>query len=160
MHTSARLRLALVWLAAAGALAGCMTKHTKPQLSRAVIDARAHRDAPTVAACPQGELTALSPVLVGFAFNESELTESLRRPLATPAKWLACHPATAAVIKPDADNHGPDSDQDALAQARGEGVKAYLVAQGVAADRITVLRRGATEPAGGIFLIRAEGRRW
>jgi hypothetical protein len=39
-------------------------------------------------------------------------------------------------------------------------VKAYFVAHGVAADRITILRRGATEPAGPVFLIRAEGRRW
>jgi len=160
MVNTARIRLAFVWLAAAGALAGCMTPHAKPQLSQAVRDARAHRDAPVVAACPQGELTALSPVIVGFGFNESELTDSMRLPLATPAKWLACHPTTPLVLKPDADGHGSDADQDALAQARAQGVKAYFVGQGVAADRITLLRRGATEPAGAIFLIRAEGRRW
>lgn len=160
MLNAARIRLAFVWLAAAGALAGCMTPHVKPKLSQAVVEARAHRDAPVAAACPEDALTAVSPVLVGFAFNESEMTDSMRRPLATSARWLACHATTPAVIKPDADGHGADTVQDALAQARAEGVKAYLVAQGVAADRITVLRRGATPPVGAIFLIRAEGRRW
>lgn len=160
MLNTARIRLAFVWLAAAGALAGCLTPHTKPKLSQAVIDARGRRDAPVAEACPQDALGAVSPALVGFAFDESELTASMRLPLATRAKWLACHPDTPAVIKPDADNHGTAAEQDALAQARAEGVKAYFVAQGVAADRITILRRGATEPAGAIFLIRAEGRRW
>jgi outer membrane protein OmpA-like peptidoglycan-associated protein len=160
MLNTARIGLAFVWLAAAGALAGCMTPHVRPQLSQAVIDARAHRDTPVAQACPPDALSAVSPVMVGFAFDDSEVTESMRLPLAAPAKWLACHPATPAVIKPDADSHGADADQDALAKARAEGVRAYFVSQGVAADRITILRRGATEPAGAVFLIRAEGRRW
>lgn len=160
MLNAARIRLAFVCLAAAGALAGCMTPHAKPQLSQAVIDARAHRDEPVAAACPQGELSTVSPVMVGFAFDESELTRAMTLPLAPPARWLACHPATIAVIKPDADSHGTDAEQDALAQARANGVKAYLVAQGVAADRITILGRNKPAPTGAVLLIRAEGRRW
>src|SRR6266545_1468130 len=120
MLDAPRIRLALVWLAAAGALAGCMTPRVKPQLSQAVIDARAHRDAPGAAACPQDPLTTVAPVLVGFAFDESELTEAMRLPLAAPAQWLVCHPTTAAVIKPDADSHGSEAEQDALAQRRAE----------------------------------------
>lgn len=159
MVNAARLRLAFVWLAAAGALAGCMTPRAKPQLSQAVIDARAHRDVPAPEACPSSPLNTVSPVIVGFAFDESGLTDAMRQSLAAPAKWLACHPATPAAIKPDADSHGTDAEQDALARSRAEGVKSYLVAQGVTADRITVLARGATAPPDA-FLIRAEGRRW
>jgi len=160
MLDTARIRPALVWLAAAAALSGCMTRHEKPHLSQAVLDARAHRDVPAVAACPETPLGTLSPVTVGFAFDASDLTEATRLPLAQPAQWLACHPATPVVIKPDADVHGTEAEQDALAQARAAGVKAYLASQGVAADRITILRRGATGPTGEVFLIRAEGRRW
>jgi outer membrane protein OmpA-like peptidoglycan-associated protein len=159
MFDATRIRIALS-CAAAAALAACTTPHVKPQLSQAVIDARAHRDAPPVAACPDTVLNALSPVMVGFGFGESELTEEMGLPLAEPARWLACHADTLAVIKPDADTHGTAAEQDALALRRAEGVRNYLSAHGVAAERIRILGRNEAAPGGSVFLFRAEGRRW
>jgi outer membrane protein OmpA-like peptidoglycan-associated protein len=156
----ARTRLAFAGLATAAALAGCMTPQAKPQLSQAVLDARAHRDTPVTAACPDVTLSALSPVVVGFAFNDIELTEGMTGPLEQPARWLVCHAAVSAVIRPDADSHGTDAEQDALARRRAEGVRDDLSARGVPAAQIRILRRGEAEPTGDVLLIRAEGRRW
>lgn len=159
MFDATRIRFALVCMGTA-ALAACTTPHVKPKLSQAVIDARAHRDAPATPACPDTPLNTLSPMMVGFGFGESEMTEGLGLPLVEPARWLACHPATVAVIKPDADTHGSDAEQDALALRRAEGVRTFLAGHGVAATRIRILRRNEAAPGGPIFLIRAEGRRW
>jgi outer membrane protein OmpA-like peptidoglycan-associated protein len=159
MFDAARLRLALACIGAL-ALPGCMTPRIDPQVSQAVIDARAHRNVPAAATCPQAPLNTVSPVMIGFGFNETDMTTSMTLPLALPAQWLACHPGTQAVIVPDADTHGTDAEQDALARQRAEHVRNYLTANGVAAQQIRILRRGETPPTGDLFFIRAEGRRW
>jgi len=141
-------------------LAGCTTPQVTPKLSQAVIDARAHLNAPAAPACPSTPLGELSPVLVGFAFGESTLDAAGTRPLVARSQWLACHPATLAVIKPDADGHGAAAEQNALARRRAEAVAAYLTAHGVAATRIRILARDGAEPAGEHMLLRAEGQRW
>lgn len=149
----------LLALAAAALLSGCATPHLKPKISQAVLDARAHRNAPAAPACPTAPLAEVSPVLAGFPFDEATLADWLRQSLEPSARWLACH-STLTVIKPDADGHGTAAEQDRLAAARGAAVRDYLAAQGVPAGRIRVLARGQAEPAGEHFLIRAEGRRW
>lgn len=159
MSRAPRLHLILLLLSAA-ALAGCMTPQARPRASQAVLDARAHRNVATAAACPTAALGEVSPVTAGFPFNDSAVSDAVNQPLTQPAAWLACHPATVVVIKPDADGHGTQAEQDALAQARALAVRDYLAAHGVAADRIRILGRSEAEPAGEHFLIRAEGRRW
>jgi len=154
------LRLSIIWIAAAAALAGCMTPVVEPQQSQAVMEARARENAPPPPACPQTPLSAVAPVTVGFAFNDTQLTEAMSLPLVDGARWIACHPGVRVVIKPDADTHGTEAEQDALARRRAERVRDYLTAHGVAADRIAILARGQAAPAGEAFLINAEGRRW
>lgn len=153
------LRLA-AWLAAAAALAGCTTPEVQPQFSQAVLEARARRDAPQETACPQTPLNVVSPVTVGFAFNDTELTEAMSLPLVETAQWIACHPAVRVIIKPDSDTHGTAAEQDTLARRRAERVRDYLTRHGVAADRVQILARGQAAPSGDIFLVNAEGRRW
>ncbi|MDB5447838.1 MAG: hypothetical protein JWQ97_3155 [Phenylobacterium sp.] len=161
MPSAPRLRLAAAaLLVTASALSGCVTPKAKPKISQAVLDARAHRDAPATPACPQTPLAEIPPVMVGYAFNDAALPDVTGQPLAEAARWLACHPATAVAIKPDADSHGTPAEQDALARARAEAVQAYLASQGVTGDRVRLLARGAPEPAGDHLVIRAEGRRW
>ena len=157
-----RLRLATAaLLVTASALSGCVTPQAKPKISQAVLDARAHRDAGAMpAACPQTPLGEISPVMAGFAFNDAALPDTTGQPLAAAARWLACHPATAVVIKPDADSHGTPAEQDALARRRAEAVRDYLASQGVTAERVRLLARLAAEPPGEHLLILAEGRRW
>jgi peptidoglycan-associated lipoprotein len=163
MLDAVRPRLALA-LIAASALAACTTPVVEPQLSQAVIDARAHKDVPPEGACPSTPLSSVSPLFVGFPFGEGKLDKTLSStlddPTADPVRWLACHDGVPVVIKPDADSHGTDAEQDALAQQRAEAVRNYLIAHGVAPGRIRILRRNAAAPTGQVFLINAEGRRW
>jgi outer membrane protein OmpA-like peptidoglycan-associated protein len=144
-------------LALALGLAGCLTPTSKPAVSRAVLDARAHRNVDAVSACA----ALASPVSVGFAFAEQALNE-----LATPAlegarQQLACHPDAAVLVVGQADLHGTAAEQHALAQARAEAVAQDLRARGVAAGRIQVQVEGAA-PAGDArrLIVLAEGRRW
>jgi outer membrane protein OmpA-like peptidoglycan-associated protein len=158
MFDAARSRLALALIGAA-ALAACTTPVAKPVLSQAVIDARAHRDIPPEGACPTSALKDVSPLFVGFPFGEYKMDGPLSETVAEPARWIACH-STPIVIKPDADTHGTDVEQDTLARRRAEGVRNYLIAHGVAAGRIRILRRNEAAPTGQFFVINAEGRRW
>jgi outer membrane protein OmpA-like peptidoglycan-associated protein len=160
MLVAPSFRLAAAWLAAAAALAGCTTPQIQPQASQAVAEIRARREAQPPAPCPQTQLNSVSPVTVGFAFNDTELTEAMSQPLVDSARWITCHPAVRVVIKPDSDTHGTEAEQDTLARRRAERVRDYLTRHGVAADRVEILPRGQTAPAGDIFLVSAEGRRW
>jgi outer membrane protein OmpA-like peptidoglycan-associated protein len=160
MLNTSRFRLVLAGLATTTVLAGCTTPHAKPPTSQAVLDARAHRDEPGAPRCPSTTLAQVSPLQLGFPFNDATRTESMVEPIAGAARWLVCHPATSVVIKPDSDGHGNAAEQDQLARQRANVARDGLAARGVAADRIRVLARGATDPTGDVFLIRAEGRRW
>jgi len=160
MLVASSLRLSIIWLAAAAVVAGCTTPRIEPQQSQAVQEARARENAPPPPACPQDPLSAVAPVTVGFAFNDTELTEAMSLPLVDSARWIACHPGVRVVIKPDADTHGTEAEQDSLARRRAERVRAYLTTHGVTADRVAILPRGQAAPAGEVFLINAEGRRW
>lgn len=159
LHARRRL-LAPAGLAAAALLSGCMTPQIHPKTSQAVLDARAHRDAPPVEACPATPLNEVSPTTVGFPFDEAALSEPVANTLVGPARWLGCHPTVTVVIRPEADGHGSAAEQDALARARAATASNYLSAHGIVATRIRVLARGEADPAGSHFLIRAEGRRW
>jgi outer membrane protein OmpA-like peptidoglycan-associated protein len=141
-------------------LAGCLTPHAKPEQSQAIKDALAREHAPMAAACPQTQMSEVSPVEMGFAFGEAALPDMIGHPLAAAARWLSCRPDVPVVVKPDADAHGDEAEQNGLARRRAEAVAAYLTSQGVARERIAILARGAAEPSSEHFLVLAEGRRW
>lgn len=144
-------------VALAAPLAGCVTHKVTPTLSKAVVQARKHQNVEATTACP--DLAA--PISVGFAFGESSLSELATPTLSTVSRELACHPGEPALIVGQADNHGTDAQQDALAKARIAAVSDYLRAHGVAAGRLQSQVRGATpalDPKRIIVL--AEGRGW
>jgi outer membrane protein OmpA-like peptidoglycan-associated protein len=152
---------ALLALAAALGLSGCITHRVTPTLSRAVIDARAHKDVTDArnAACAP----LASPMRIAFAFGEPQLSE-----LATPAvesvgQQLACHPGVAAVVAGRADGHGTPQEQLKLAADRANAVAAALKARGVSAGRISLdIQPDAKPPTGDAthLVVMAEGRRW
>jgi peptidoglycan-associated lipoprotein len=160
MSVARTLHLAAALVLSLAPLGGCLTKTAKPEVSQAVVDARARSSAPAQQSCDQTPLAQVSPVSAAFAFGETALPDLTGQPLPAAARWLACHPATAVVIKPDADTHGTGAEQDAMARHRAEAVRDYLTGQGLAPSRIRILARGADEPAGEHLLVLAEGRRW
>jgi outer membrane protein OmpA-like peptidoglycan-associated protein len=149
--------LPLLALAAASGLAGCVTHSAQPMLSRAVVDARAHRDVDKAATC--GPLS--SPVSVGFAFGENQLNDLAAPALNEASADLACHPEAVALVVGFADGHGAEAEQHQLAQVRLDAVVKDLQRRGVAAARIQTQVEGKA-PAGDArrLVILAEGRRW
>jgi outer membrane protein OmpA-like peptidoglycan-associated protein len=147
-------------LACAVALAGCLTPHVKPALSQAVVQARAGAGQ-KAAACPAEALATVSPVEVGFGFDDATVSEVGRQRLAAAARWLACNPKVPVVIAPNADRHGDAAHQSDLASRRAEAVTAELRSQGAKDAVIQTLARGAPDPVTAPhLLITAKGRGW
>jgi outer membrane protein OmpA-like peptidoglycan-associated protein len=141
-------------------LAGCLTPHVKPAPSKAVAQAEAGAGK-MASACPAGDLASISPVDVGFGFDEATVPEAGHRKLEAAARWLKCNPQAPVVIQPDADNHGDAAHLQDLAQRRAEAVSLELRQLGATASVIHMLKRGAADPVSGPHLvISATGRGW
>jgi peptidoglycan-associated lipoprotein len=148
-------------LAAATALAGCTTPRVHPTPSRAVMEARAHKDVEVAQAnaCPDASVRPR----VGFGFDDASLKDVAMEPLETAAAALACHPDLKAVVVGGADQHGTEADRRKLAQARAQAVIDFLHAKGIASERMTSqVALDDKPPAGdaGHMIVMAEGRRW
>ena len=149
-----------VALACATALSGCVTPHVTPAPSQAVIQARARAKA-QAPACQAGDLASISPVDVGFGFDDAAISEAGQRRLTAAAQWLACNPKVEVVILPEADNHGEPAHLQDLAQRRAQAVSDRLRALGATAPVIRIMSRGAADPVTGPHLvINAQGRGW
>ena len=160
MSLRAQISALALSLACAATLAGCMTPHVQPALSQAVVQARAgagHEPA----ACPADDLATLSPLDIGFGFDDAAVSEVGRQRLAIAAHWLACHPGIQVVIAPNADRHGDAAHQNDLASRRAQAVVSELRGQGARDAVIQTLARGAADPVGAPhLLVTAKGRGW
>ena len=146
-------------VAAAAALAGCMTPHAKPVESQAVKDALAHKDIAPAATCPD----LASPFSVGFPFQDSTLKDVPPEVLDALTRGLACHAGLQVEIAGGADAHGTAEEQAKLAGDRAQAVAGYLTAHGVAASRVQILPPPPAKPPAGDaqhLVVMAEGRRW
>jgi outer membrane protein OmpA-like peptidoglycan-associated protein len=144
-------------LAAALTASACMTPHSTPTPSKAVAEARAHKDVTPEATCPPLEPS----VSVGFPFEDPAIPDTAMPVLQTLAKTLACHTQVRAVVVGAADAHGTPEAQKKLAQARIQAVIGYLSAHGIAAARFTQQVEGKPPtPGDQQIVIMAEGRRW
>lgn len=147
-------------LACATALAACTTPHVKPTLSKAVVEARAGAGAKATA-CPSSDLGAVSPVEVGFGFDEATIPEVAHKRLAAAARWLACNPRVEVVVAATADRHGDAAHQSDLASRRARAVVDDLRNQGAMEAVIRTLAPGAPDPVTAPHLvINAKGRGW
>ena len=84
---------------------------------------------------------------VYFAFDSSALSLNAREALDSQANWLKDHNNVDAVIQGYCDDRGTREYNLALGERRANAVKAYLVSQGLAADRISVISYGKDHPA-------------
>jgi outer membrane protein OmpA-like peptidoglycan-associated protein len=146
-------------LVCATALSGCLTPRAKPTPSAAVEQARA-RVGVKADACAVGDLASVSPISVGFGFQETTLDEAAQRNVAKAAAWLKCNPGVEAVILPSADAHGTADKQRDLAAARAKVVVDQLRALG-AQSVVRTLAADAPDPVTAPHLvILAQGRGW
>lgn len=84
---------------------------------------------------------------VFFAFDRSDLDEAAVKTLMAQAAWLAANPSVAVTIEGHADERGTREYNLALGERRANSVVQFLVAQGIAADRMNVVSYGKERPA-------------
>lgn len=100
---------------------------------------------------------------VFFAFDSSALTDNATEVLDTQVKWLNMrkHNKVNVIVQGYCDDRGTREYNLALGERRANAVKQYLVSQGVAADRISVISYGKERPAvlGNNEAARAQNRR-
>ena len=83
-----------------------------------------------------------------FATGKALLGPAARPVLARLATLLQKSPEAKVEIVGHTDDVGTVARNQALSEARAEAVKAYLVEQGVSADRLSVRGEGESNPAG------------
>ena len=96
---------------------------------------------------PQDEVIVLSDLgKVLFAFNSAELTPDARELLAGISPRLVDGSVQEVMVKGHTDSVGADAYNDKLSLRRAESVAAYLVSQGVAADKVKTAGLGESQP--------------
>lgn len=83
---------------------------------------------------------------VFFGETNDDLGSRARAVLVAQARWLAAHPELPITIAAHADDAGTAVFNTAIAERRGHAVRDRLIAEGVAADRITVRAYGRDRP--------------
>ena len=83
---------------------------------------------------------------VHFDYDSFELDESARQTMQGNAEWLKDHPNVRVEIEGHCDDRGTVEYNLALGAKRAAAVKNYLVALGVARDRLTTISYGEELP--------------
>lgn len=83
---------------------------------------------------------------VQFAVDQSTLSPQAQMTLTQQASWLGSNPNYTAIIEGHADEQGTREYNIALGDRRANAVKSYLVAQGVAANRLQTVSYGKERP--------------
>jgi peptidoglycan-associated lipoprotein len=83
---------------------------------------------------------------VFFAFNQHSLSSDADATLGRQADWLKKYPNVNVLVAGNADERGTETYNLALGQRRANDARDYLVAQGVAAQRIQTISYGKDCP--------------
>ena len=170
---SVRLRsLALALLVAASLLPGCASKH-RPSVVTSAPGAGArteegapqrpsdaplpvdsgpdvrplHEEGAAAADLTGGESGEGGPLAdVPFDYDKATLSDEATATLQRHAQWLKQHADTKVVVEGHCDQRGTVEYNLALGEARARAVREYLVAQGVAAERLTSVSYGKERP--------------
>jgi peptidoglycan-associated lipoprotein len=88
---------------------------------------------------------ALKPVY--FDFDRSDIRPSEKTVLDANARWLQTNGDVLLIVEGHCDERGTEAYNLALGERRARSARDYLVAQGVAANRITTISYGEERPA-------------
>ncbi|HEX7785318.1 MAG TPA: peptidoglycan-associated lipoprotein Pal [Methylomirabilota bacterium] len=83
---------------------------------------------------------------IHFAFDKAVIRPADAKILDASAAWLKANPNQLVLIEGHCDERGTNEYNLALGDRRAKAASNYLVAQGIAADRITVISYGEERP--------------
>jgi peptidoglycan-associated lipoprotein len=83
---------------------------------------------------------------VFYAFDKSNLSDEAKATLTRQAEWLKKYPQVQVQIAGNCDDRGTEEYNLALGQRRANAARDFLVAQGIAASRITTISYGKDRP--------------
>ena len=84
--------------------------------------------------------------VVYFSFNDSGLDGAAKVNLRTQAEWLKDNPSALIVIEGRCDERGTREYNLALGEQRANAARSYLIAQGIASNRIRTISYGKDKP--------------
>ena len=84
--------------------------------------------------------------VVYFSFNDSGLDSSAKANLRTQADWLKENSQALIVIEGRCDERGTREYNLALGEQRANAARSYLIAQGIASNRIRTISYGKDKP--------------
>lgn len=84
--------------------------------------------------------------VVYFEFNSSDVNAEAKTFLKEQAEWLKANPRALIVVEGRCDERGTREYNLALGERRANAARSYLVAQGVASDRIKTISYGKERP--------------
>ena len=88
-----------------------------------------------------------APDTVEFAFNRADLSPAARKALDAQAAWLSANPDIRMSVTGHTDLVGGEAFNQKLGLRRAQAAARYLVARGIAADRVEAVEsRGESEP--------------
>ncbi|MEM9098651.1 MAG: peptidoglycan-associated lipoprotein Pal [Pseudomonadota bacterium] len=133
----------IIAMVAALALAACSSDSDQ-------VDASATNAGGTTAGQPPADTVEYFRQVVGdrvfFDTDRHDLNLTAQTTLSAQAQWLQDNPNTTVIIEGHADERGTREYNLALGARRANSVKAYLVAQGVAASRLNTASFGKERP--------------
>lgn len=144
-------RLALV-LAAFALVVGCKGKQTKTDDQSAAAPT-VGQDASTVDSTPlsfdaqgsdSGKIDGLTTV--NFDYDKSNLSGEAKKKIQGNVDWMKKNGNVKVQVEGHCDARGSIEYNLALGERRANSVKAYMVSQGVAADRLSTISYGKEKP--------------
>ncbi len=98
---------------------------------------------------PPGSAEELQQVIgdrVNFAYDAHQLDTPAQDQVASWANWLTAHSALSVIIEGHADERGTREYNLALGERRAAEVRSFLLASGIAADRVRIISYGKERP--------------
>jgi len=95
----------------------------------------------------QEDLVANVGDRVFFDFDKSDLKPEARRTIERWAAWLRQYPQVTVTVEGHCDERGTREYNIGLGERRAAAAKNYLVAQGIAANRVATISYGKERPA-------------
>jgi len=81
-----------------------------------------------------------------FNFDDAKILADQRQVLDQDFAWLRSHPKVKVTVEGNCDERGTEEYNLALGERRADAAKNYLVAEGIAADRISSISYGKDRP--------------